>query len=140
MNWISFAAGAVAALIVGWLAHTVDVDHIKAVAQKRLDGQIAADKNQCIAQQSITKEANDDLQKSNLNCNTRIADILREPAACVPVASTPQLATSGQHGSSRPNGLTTGWLRTFAQQCKGYKDTLRICEAYAQKAHDACNQ
>lgn len=139
-NWIFIAAGAVPALLLAWLLHTVDVDRIEAAQKVAIADQQAADKKTCDSDKSITKEANDALQKSNANCSARVSKLMRLQAQCVPLSRPAQLAGDKQPGSGGSDGLSTLWLQGFAEQCKEYRDTLIICEDYAQKAHDACNQ
>lgn len=137
MNWISFAVGAIVASVFAFLLHTVLMDRLEHKQQVAIITQQAADKKLCDSQKSITKEANDALQKDRDHISDRLNTLLMQhPSACVmPVSSKPKLSGSksakhaGSNGAS-PHGISTDWLRGYAAECEGYRTEVMVCKKY----------
>lgn len=127
MNWISFAAGALLVLLIGGLAHIVDVDHIEKKQATALIDQQASDKRVCDSDKAITKESNDALQKDHDAIAARLTKLMQQPAACVPVSQPAQLCITGKTGHAKQNGISSSWLRSFAAECEGYRRELNTC-------------
>lgn len=130
-NWLIALAGAIPAAIISWLLHTVDIDRIEKKAQTQQEDLRAADKKQCDTDKSITKEANDALQKDHDNIAARYAQLMQQPQTCVPISNPSQLSRSGKSGHAGQNGVPSGALRQYAAECEQYRRTLKICITFA---------
>jgi hypothetical protein len=104
-----------------------------------LTAQQVVDTQACAKTQDITKGSNDDLQKDRDAIAAKLADSVRQPAACVPVARPTHVCASGAKHAGRNDqspaatGLTTSWLNTFAATAETYRSELSVCTSFLDK-------
>lgn len=130
LSWIQIGGGAVAAFLLSWLLHTVDVDRLERNFKNDMAKQIAADVLQCNIDKQITREANDALQKDHDIIANRLAALkLQRPKTCVPVTSKAQLsADRPEYAGSY--GITSDALREYAADAEGYRSALITCDKF----------
>lgn len=134
MNWLMVALGAIPTAILAFLFHTLDVDHLKHKQETQLIEQQATDKQVCDNDKAITKESNDALQKSHDAIAARLAQLLQQPATCMPLSQPAQLPSSGQSKHAGSHGISPNWLRSFAATCEGYREEVNTCIDFTIKA------
>ncbi len=143
LSWIQIGAGAIGAFALSFLLHIVDVHRIEANWQAKLDQQKIELENQCKADQTITKEANDDLQKKYDSIAGKLAASKRmHPARCIIPAPSKTIASSGGNGHAGQNGtgLSTDWLRDYAAECETYRSQRISLEKFIDDVWAARNQ
>jgi len=118
MNWIMVAIGAVPALALSFLLHTVSVNGIEAKQRDALAEQHKTLTEQCQADKKLTEDANVKYQSELDALNGKLAAVkLRKPARCVPVTTVtpkrPDAATTPAKLLG-PYGLDSGWLYDYA--------------------------
>lgn len=134
LNWMIgiIAAVALSCLVAGGIMGW----HEKALrVPALLDAQKTTDQTACATAQQLTKDTNDDIQKTDAYIAGR-ADALRlqHPTSCVHVSSRPKLPGSGaEHAGHDGNGLNTDWLRSYAATAETYRSELLACIDFLAK-------
>ncbi len=131
--WLSAAAGAIVALIIGYMAHSLDINRIEAKQESAIEAQKTADITQCNknTQPAIVSDS-DALQSCNNNLNACDNLLRQQPATCVPVyraASCTKTANSAALRSSY--GLTSGAIEAHNSFCKSQIEYLNSAKTWA---------
>lgn len=84
----------------------------------------------CQTNQTLTKEANDALQKERDTIAGRLARAKRvQQSRCVPVSNASNTQpTRAEHAGS--NGISSDWLLDYAAQCETYRSERIILEKF----------
>ncbi len=116
ISGFNIALGAIPALLIAWLLHTVDVDRIEAKQAAALASQKTALETSCAEDKAITEKANADLQKDR-DAIAAERDRLEQlhPSTCI-VVPTPEQAhkVAGKAGCPTAHGTTTSAFRDYA--------------------------
>ncbi len=146
INWLFIVLGAVPALVLSWLLHTVDVGRIEARQAKALTEQATQLQEQCTADKHKTQELVDALQATNASINGRISALkLRKPSPCIKLQPAP--ATSkhdGTTGKPKPLGedgsIAIDPLLDIAGDGDKWGAQLDICQRFIRDVWKANNQ
>lgn len=132
-------AGALGAVILAFIAGGFfGYQYRASKVPAELTAQQVVDTQACAKTQDITKGSNDDLQKDRDAIAAKLADSVRQPAACVPVASPTHVCAAGpkhagRNDQSAATGLTTSWLNTYAATAETYRSELGRCVDFLGK-------
>lgn len=133
-------AGALGAVILAFIAGGFfGYQYRASKVPAELTAQQVVDTQACAKTQDITKGSNDDLQKDRDAIAAKLADSVRQPPTCVPVARPTHVCPSGgKHAghndpSAPASGLTTSWLNTYAATAETYRSELGVCAAFLDK-------
>lgn len=96
-----------------------------------LDG-VKSALSSCEASKTITKEANDELQRNRDTIAAKLARARRVQSRCVPVASSkPDVIKAGAgYDGSNAGGIRTEWLLDYAAQCETYRSERIVLEKF----------
>jgi len=121
---IAAVIGSLLLFYAGWYVKGgIDAHNLESA----LNEQKAALTSECQELQTVTKEANDALQKSRDAISSKLAALkLQHPASCVPIASETKLPTGGAEHAGR-NGVNSDWLRHYAASCEEYRSEVIAC-------------
>lgn len=125
MNWLLLLGGAIPALALSWLLHTVDVSRLEAKQRDALQTQATALKAQCTKDKEITTHAAQTYQDQigALNRQLNALRLRPRPKCIMPVTRpSPQLdAASGKGKPAGSYGVSTGWLYDYAGEAERYR-------------------
>ena len=98
-----------------------------------LDG-VKSALSSCEASKTVTKEANDELQRDRDTIAAKLARARRVQSRCVPVASGKPVTikVGAEHAGSNARGLRTEWLLDYAAQCETYRSERIVLEKFIE--------
>lgn len=128
--WLSASAGAIVALIIGYMAHSIDVSRIEAKQESAIEAQKTADNSQCDKnnQPAIVSDT-DALQSCNNNL-TACDNLLHQRPTCVPV-DHPASCTKTANLAAAGFGLTSSAIQAHNLFCRNQIDQFNNAKNWA---------
>lgn len=146
MNWLLLLGGAIPALALSWLLHTVDVSRLEMKQRHALEDQATALAERCLVEKHETQELVDALQKTNVSINGKLSALkLRKPTACVkvqPASSAPKHdgTTDKPKLAGQDGGVAVDSLLDIAGDGDKWGAQLDICQRFIRDTWRANSQ
>ena len=125
---IAIALAAFALFSAGWYFNGLRWEH-------KLAGELAAQEaklvGECKDLQAVTKGANDDLQRNFDIIKRKLASRVQQSRCIVPSSGASNVA-GVERESTRPHGISTGWLREYAADCEAIRQTFISCDKFTK--------
>lgn len=121
---VSFVTGG----LLGWHERAIRVP-------AQLESQQTIDQQACEKVQQLTKDANNDLQKSRDDIAARLSALkLQHSPTCVRPTGAANLQPGGpKHARPDGTGLSSDWLREYAAEAEQYRREVMVCTGFLAK-------